>query len=89
MAQIDPFYWKLAVLCSLVGIFFFFLTTESLVQGKLKLPAWVFSSFTLVIGVFFFRIFVDSVGEFSKGTHPSLDNLLDVWRLVTNFIGIR
>lgn len=87
MGQIDFFYWKLALLCSMLGFMFFFLTTEGLVKGKLRLPAWVFSSFTLVIGVFFLRIFLNSLGEFGMGRHESLDELLDAWRLMTGFLG--
>jgi hypothetical protein len=86
MSHIDMFYWKLAILCCLVGVVFFFITAESLVQGKLRIPAWVFSSFTLVIGVFFFRIFVNSLSEFHMGQHVSLDQLMDTWRLVLSYI---
>ena len=89
MFHIDPFYWRLAILCSLVGLTFFFVTTEGLIQGKLRLPAWVFSSFTLVLGVFFFRIFVNSMYEFNMGQHVSLDNLVDIWRILTGFFGMR
>lgn len=86
--MVDIFYWKLAFLCCLVGILFFFITAESLVRGKLKLPAWVFSSFTLVIGVFFFRIFLSSLSEFEAGRHQTLDEFLDMWRLITGLLGI-
>jgi hypothetical protein len=84
MGYIDVFYWKLALLCCLVGLMFLFVTAEGLVQGKLRLPAWVFSCFTLVIGVFFFRIFVNSLGEFDMGQHGSLDQLMDACKLVVS-----
>ena len=86
MSHINMFYWELAVLCCLSGLLFFFITAESIVRGKLRLPAWVFSSFTLVIGVFFFRIFINSLSEFSMGRHISIDQLLDAWRLLTHFV---
>ena len=86
MSHIDMFYWKLAILCCLVGLLFFFITTESIVKGKLRLPAWVFSLSTLVIGVFFFRIFVNSMREFNMGQHVSLDQLMDTWKLLLSFM---
>jgi hypothetical protein len=88
MGHIDIFYWKLAVLCSLVGLLFFFMTAESLIQGKLRLPAWVFSLFTLVIGVFFFRVFLRSLDEFGLGRHTALDDLVNIWRMVAGFMRV-
>jgi len=85
MGQVDFLYWKLAAVCFVVAIAFFFLTTESLVRGKMQLPAWVFSSFTFVIGAFFFSIFLNSLSEFKLGVHSSLDELLDAWDLVCGF----
>jgi hypothetical protein len=86
MSHVDIFYWKSAVLCCLVGLFFFFVTAECIVKGKLRLPAWVFSTFTLVIGVFFFRVFTRSMFEFNIGRHESLDDLLNVWKLVSMYL---
>ena len=88
MGSIDVFYWKLAVLCCVVGLMFLFVTAEGLVSGKLRLPAWVFSSFTLVIGVFFFRVFVNSLNEFDMGQHVSLDQLMDACRLVVGVLRV-
>ena len=88
MGYVDIFYWKLAILCCITGLFFFFATTESLIQGKFRLPAWVFSIFTMVLGVFFFDVFIDSLGEFGVGCHDSLDDLLDTWRIVMRFFGM-
>jgi hypothetical protein len=82
MGLVDFFYWKLAVGCCFVGILFLFATTESLVQGKFRVPAWVFSTFTLVIGVFFLKVFLNSLGEFSVGRHDSLDDLMYVAQLI-------
>lgn len=87
MGYVDVFYWKLAILCCIAGLFFLFATTEGLIQGKFRLPAWVFSIFTLTIGVFFFDIFIDSLGEFSVGRHDSIDQLMDTWGVVTRFFG--
>lgn len=86
MGHIDIFYWKLAILCCILGILFLFLTTESLVQGKFRLPAWVFSIFTCAIGVFFLRIFINSLNEFNSGNHQSIDQLLDAWKMISNFM---
>jgi hypothetical protein len=83
MSHVDIFYWKLAILCCLLGLLFFFMTAESLIQGKLRLPAWVFSLFTLVIGVFFFRVFTNSMVEFDAGHHQSLDEFMNMWRVMT------
>jgi hypothetical protein len=85
MVGIDIFYLKLAILCCLVGLFFFFVSSESILRGKLSLPSWVFAAFSLVIGVFFFRTFVDSVNEFNIGRHDSLDQLIDTWQLVVHY----
>ncbi len=85
MGQVDFLYWKLAAVCFVVAIAFFFFTTESLVRGKLQLPAWVFSSFTFVVGAFFFSVFLNSLTEFRMGAHYSLDELLDAWDLVSGF----
>jgi hypothetical protein len=74
--------------CAVAGLFFMFVTTEALVRGKLKLPAWVFSSFTLVLGVFFFRIFINSVAEFYMGQHDSLDTLMAHLSLLASFFGL-
>jgi len=82
MGHIDVLYWKLAIACGVIGIFFFFATTESLVKGHFKLPAWVFSIFTLVIGVFFFKIFLNSLSEFTMGSHQSLDQLIRAWSII-------
>ena len=87
MFHVDPFYLRLAGICLVIGLLFFFITTESLVRGKLRLPAWVFSSFTLTLGVFFFHIFINSVSEFGLGHHETLDELIDAWQLLTHFIG--
>ncbi len=86
MGLVDFFYWKLAAGCCLLGIVFLFITTECLVKGKLRLPAWVFSSFTLVIGIFFLSVFINSLGEFSVRRHDSLDEMLRAWSLVKGFV---
>ncbi len=86
MSQVDFFYVRLAIICCIVAVVFFYITTESLIKGKLRLPAWVFSSFTLVIGIFFFDVFIDSVGEFSLGKTDSLDELIDMWEMVARFM---
>jgi len=87
MGHVDFFYWRLAALCFVLGILFFFLTTDSLVKGKLRLPAWVFSSFTLVMGIYFFTIFVKSANEFMIGRHEALDELIDTWEMISRFFG--
>ncbi|HDS31053.1 MAG TPA: hypothetical protein ENN67_08425 [Firmicutes bacterium] len=82
MGLVDIFFWKVAVGCCFLGILFLFATTESLVQGKFRIPAWVFSSFTLTLGVFFLKIFINSMGEFSMGRHDSIDLLMRIGRMV-------
>lgn len=82
MGQVDTFYWKLAIGTCILGILFLFFTTESLVRGKFRIPAWVFSSFTMVLGVFFFKVFLNSLAEFSVGRHDSLDEMLRAWALI-------
>ncbi len=86
MWQVDILYWRLASICFIVGLAFFFFTTDSLIRGKLRLPAWVFSIFTFVVGVFFFRIAVNSLREFQMNRHNSLDELLDAYYRIVNFI---
>jgi intracellular septation protein A len=86
MWQVDIIYWRLAAICFVVGLAFFFFTTDSLIRGKLRLPSWVFSIFTFVVGVFFFRIAVNSVHEFQMNRHNSLDELLDAYHMILNFL---
>jgi len=85
MEQVSFLYWKLAALCFVIAITFFFFTAEALIRGKLSLPSWVFSAFTFVIGFYFFTIFLRSIGELRMGSHDALDELLDV---VDTFLGI-
>jgi len=88
MGLVDILYWKMAAACCVTGIFFLFVTTEGLVRGRFRIPAWVFSSFTLVIGVFFFRVFLNSLAEFSVGRHDSIDELIAAWKLVGGFLSL-
>jgi len=85
MGQVDFFYIRLAAICFVIAILFFFFTTESLVRGKLRLPAWVFSLSTLVIGIFFFNVFLGSVQDFMQGRTDTLDELIDISHIVVNF----
>lgn len=87
MGHVDILYWKVAAVCFVVGIFFFFITTETLIRGKLRLPSWVFSMFTMVIGTFFFRIFVNSMSEFGIGQTGSVDELMKAWELIRDLTG--
>ncbi len=61
-------------------------TTDALIKGKLQLPAWVFSMFNFLIGFYFFRIFILSLGEFRLGRHDSIDDMLDIWDTLVNVI---
>jgi len=83
------YYWKIAAICFIIAITFFFITTETLIKGKLKLPSWVFSSFTFVIGFYFFNIFLRSMTEFTVGRHDSIDHLLNIWGAAVKFIGLK
>ena len=84
--HVDVLYWKMAAICAVMALFFFYITTESLIRGKLKLPAWVFSSFTLVLGIFFFKVFIDSLGEFNNGRHDTLDDMIKHLRVLARFL---
>lgn len=86
LAGIDPLYWKLAGGSLFIAILFFSITTDGLVKGKFGLPAWVFSAFSLVVGVLFFNIFLNSVNEFSVGRHVTLDKMLDAWEIMVRFV---
>ncbi|MFH1675968.1 MAG: hypothetical protein ABIC40_03000 [bacterium] len=86
MGYVDILYWKLAIALGVIGIFFFFMTAESLVNGKFRLPAWVFSIFTLVIGVFFFHTFLNSMAEFRYGSHDTIDEMFQAVKIIRNFL---
>jgi len=86
MGQVDIIYWKLAAICFVVGLAFFFFTTDSLIKGKLRLPAWVFSSFTFIAGFYFFHVAIASLAEFNQGKHDSIDTLLYGWHLIVKFV---
>jgi hypothetical protein len=86
IGNVDPIYWKMALGCFLIALLFLFITTDGLVKGKFTLPAWVFSSFTMVIGVVLFRVFLNSVNEFEAGQHTSLDQMIDMWAKVLHFV---
>lgn len=86
IGNVDPIYWKMAGGCLLIAIIFLFITTDGLVKGKFALPAWVFSIFTMSIGVFLFRITLNSLSEFRMGQHSSLDQMLDVWEKVLHYM---
>jgi len=88
MFDMIDLYMRLAALCFVLAVTFFFITTECLIKGKLKLPSWVFSSFTLVIGVYFFNVFLRSMNEFTVGRTDALDELLDIWGTALRFIGL-
>ena len=88
MENISFLYWKLAALCFIIAITFFFITAEALIRGKLSLPSWVFSSFTFVIGFYFFSVFLRSLGELNMGSHDALDELLDVVDTALSFVGL-
>jgi len=85
MGHVDFLYIRLAAVCFVIAILFFFFTTESLVRGKLRLPAWVFSLSTLVIGIYFFNVFLNSVQDFMQGRTDTLDELIDISALVASF----
>ena len=88
MDNVNFLYWKVIALCFIVAITFFFFTTETLIQGKLKLPSWVFSSFTFVIGFYFFSVFLRSLSELKTGSHDSIDELLDICHITLKFFGL-
>ena len=86
LGNVDPIYWKMALGCFLIAIVFLYMTTEGLVKGKFSLPSWVFSSFTMTVGIALFRVFLNSVNEFGAGKHTSLDQMLDMWTKVLHFV---
>jgi hypothetical protein len=85
MGPVDFLYIRLSAICFVIAILFFFFTTETLVRGKLKLPAWVFSLSTLVIGIYFFNIFLGSIQDFMQGRTDTLDELIDISHVVFSF----